>query len=236
LNILGIETSTSLGQIALSCDNTLYQCNATGTSHSQSVLEMIQQCLDQAELTLGDIDCISVSRGPGSFTGLRIGIAVAQGLSFSHNIPIVAVSSLAALAETVREKASDWLTPPTLVLATLDARMQQVYCGWYAVDTDIPRLLNKEQVLSPEGITELGNPLNDGELWHAKNAVIAGGASHYQASLPASVNALWRGDVFAHLQPSAAALLRIALVRFNAGETISATALEPVYLRNNVTS
>ena len=92
-----------------------------GQRHSELLLPMIRALLDEAGLRLADLDGIAFGAGPGSFTGLRIGCGVAQGLAFGANLPLVGVSTLEAMAETSRT-VRGW----TRVVVGLDARMQEV--------------------------------------------------------------------------------------------------------------
>ena len=116
-------------------------------SHTQRLLPMVSEVLDQAGVKQQQLDAIVYGRGPGSFTGIRIAAGVAQGLSFGLDVPLIAVSTLAAMAVQAHE-----LYPNCISLCTLDARMNEVYAGTYGVDmqaSDLVTILAHEQVLSP---------------------------------------------------------------------------------------
>jgi len=251
LNILALETSSRDGQVALMCGSQVLLRNTQAKSHSQVLLVMIQELLTQANLSLADIDCIAVNRGPGSFTGLRIGIAVAQGLAFAHNIPVVALSSLAILAEEVSYQRQ--LQDNALLLSTLDARMQQLYCAWYVLDNKKPYLLGREKVLSPSDVLQLGLPYQvkneqaeHNQKWQldntlacvleTQNIIFAGTGSAYQQLLPEAIRPLLTNNKYLNTQPTATSLLRLADHYYGEGKTLSAMDLEPVYLRDKVTS
>ena len=121
MNILAIDTAGRTAAVAVVQDDTLlYEsfCN-TGFTHSETLLPMIDTALKTCGLTTGDLDLYGVTAGPGSFTGLRIGLAAVKGLAFTKNTPCAGVSTLAALA--------CGLTGEGTVLAALDARRGQIY-------------------------------------------------------------------------------------------------------------
>ena len=99
-NILALDTSTRNTVIALCVNGSMYSVQKEGKSHSQHVLQLIDELLLSARISLNDLDCLATTRGPGSFTGLRIGIAVTQGLAFGLELPVVELSSLSAVSYT----------------------------------------------------------------------------------------------------------------------------------------
>jgi len=131
MRILGIETATSICSAAILdgdrtlADHTLH----TPQMHSEKLLPLIDECFSDAALTLRDIDGIAVSIGPGSFTGLRIGLSVSKGLSFASGKPLVGVPSLEALAffMTLVLPVAD----RTAILPVIDARRNEVYAALY---------------------------------------------------------------------------------------------------------
>lgn len=202
--------------------------------------------LKDADLQLSELNAIAVARGPGSFTGLRIGIAVAQGLAFGQQLPIVPVSSLALVAANAAKFCHDKSIAAERVLATMDARMGEVYCAWYDIQNEIPLLLGSESVLPPEALDDFSQVIFDS---HASDDVminsqvnqIVGGGLQYQqqfsADLNAKLNLSTQTDIVAavNILPDAKAMLAIAIQAFNSGQGIEPEALTPVYLRNNVT-
>lgn len=123
MDILAIDTATENCSVALSINGKTFSKRVLSpTGHSSLILGMVDELLRQHRTALTELDAIAVDIGPGSFTGLRIGIGVAQGLSFGSGLPVAGVSSLAALAANY---------PGELVLPAIDARMGQVYWALY---------------------------------------------------------------------------------------------------------
>ncbi|MDY3282420.1 tRNA (adenosine(37)-N6)-threonylcarbamoyltransferase complex dimerization subunit type 1 TsaB [Dysosmobacter sp.] len=122
MRILALETSAKACSAAVTEDGRVlasaFQC--TGLTHSRTLMPMVEAMLKNAELTLGDCDAIAVANGPGSFTGIRIGVSAAKGLAFSAEKPAVGVSTLEAMARNVAFADG-------LAVCAMDARRQQVY-------------------------------------------------------------------------------------------------------------
>lgn len=122
MKILALETSAKSVSCAVTEDGAIlasaYQC--TGLTHSRTLMPMVEDLLKNADLTLGDIDRIAIAAGPGSFTGLRIGIAAVKGLAWAADKPCCAVSTLEAMAQNVRHTDG-------LIIGAMDARRNQIY-------------------------------------------------------------------------------------------------------------
>ena len=106
-HILHLETSTKVCSVGLSRDGKLIALKEIAEenySHAENITLFIEDVLKQAEITIKDIHAVSVSSGPGSYTGLRIGVSTAKGLCYPLNIPLIAIDSLTALAEIARDK------------------------------------------------------------------------------------------------------------------------------------
>ena len=102
--ILNIETSTKACSVSINCNGNLINCKeivSSGFSHSEKLLPFISQTIEKSKINMSDLTAVAVSMGPGSFTGLRIGCSVAQGLAYGLNIPILPISSLKILAQQV---------------------------------------------------------------------------------------------------------------------------------------
>ena len=127
--ILAFETSAKACSAALLKDETLlgeaYQ--NTGLTHSQTLLVMAEDLMKQCGVTVNDIDAVAVAAGPGSFTGVRIGVAAAKGFAWGKEIPCCGVSTLEAMAENAGVYNG-------FVLPVMDARRQQVYCGLFRAE------------------------------------------------------------------------------------------------------
>ena len=119
----------------------------TGLTHSQTLLPMVEHVLRLTELTPENLDAIAVDVGPGSFTGVRIGVAAVKGLAFAHQIPCVAVSTTQAMAQPFAGLPAD-----ATVCCVMDARRRQVYTARYALDADgtLTRLTPDEAITVDE--------------------------------------------------------------------------------------
>lgn len=216
---LAIETSTRACSVALECDGRCIVRRGDGARmHAEVLLPWIGQLLAEAGIGFSALDSIVVDRGPGGFTSLRLGLGVAQGIAIAQDLPCHPVSSLQALAEAARP--ADYRGR---LLAALDARMGEVYAGWFDLTPGLaPQRIGHEQLLRPE---ELAAPdsapfVVAGDAWTAYSGQFAA-ALH--AGCSASIADAW---------PDALALLRLA----DSVPAVEAGAVAPVYLRDKVTS
>jgi tRNA threonylcarbamoyladenosine biosynthesis protein TsaB len=216
LKILALDTATEACSAAVWADGMVVERFATGNQHSGLILPMVQAVLAEAGLALAQLDAIAFGRGPGSFTGLRIGAGVAQGLAFGANLPVVPISSLAALAQGQEAPR---------VLAAFDARMGQVYFGAYVRNAQgLVEPAGVEQVIAPENI-----PLPEGMGWVGAGS----GWDQYHALLSARLGARlarWERRV----SPRARFVAELAVAAYRAGCTVAAEQAIPVYLRDEV--
>lgn len=149
--ILGIDTTAAIATVALSCDEKIkasYFLNST-LEHSASLLPIIEDVLVRASVKIRDLDLICVSNGPGSFTGIRIGISTAKGLAYSDNIPCVGVSSLESMAFMFRDLEGT-------ICPVINARNSNVYTAIFESDGDGKITRNSEDdILKIEELKEL---------------------------------------------------------------------------------
>jgi len=149
--ILAMETATMCGSIGLVADK---RCLAefslqTGETHSRRLLAGVDWLLQETGLDWPAIDAVAVSLGPGSFTGLRIGLATAKGFAMAANAKLIGVGTLDGLA------AQLYAAGKFLICPVLDARKKEVYCGFYRCDAQgVPRLQKEWMVISPEALCE----------------------------------------------------------------------------------
>jgi len=169
MNILAINSSASSGSIALAMNGKITQVAYLDVkrTHSERLMPMIDNALTQNNLQIKDLDLICVAIGPGSFTGIRIALATAKGLSFSHKIPLLAVDNLQLLADNLQGSARD-----RLVL--IDARMSEVYTALYSKTGEI--LSSPKNCKPAEVLAELTQPV----------IIIGDGAEKYKDVLEAS--------------------------------------------------
>jgi len=132
LNLLALDTSTEHCSVALQANGQIYlRAAVTPREHSQKILGFVNEVLEQAGMSLQQLDGLVSGIGPGSFTGVRIGVSVAQGLAFSRNLPVYPVDTLQALAQQVirRDASAD------TIISAIDARMDEVYLAtFHAID------------------------------------------------------------------------------------------------------
>lgn len=136
--ILHLETSTKVCSVSISLNGNLISTKETeeeGYSHGENLTLFIQEVVQKAAISIKDISAVSISSGPGSYTGLRIGVSTAKGLCYPLNIPLIAIDSLTSLAEIAKEKYSD-----TNLCPLIDARRMEVYNAIY--DNQINQIKN----------------------------------------------------------------------------------------------
>lgn len=221
--LLAIDTSTEACSVALyDGANMSERLVDAPREHVQRILPMIDAVLADNALTLRDLDAIAFARGPGSFTGLRICLGVVQGLAYGAKLPVVPISTLAAIAQTAVDQAQ--IIAGSYLCSAIDARMDEVYCGWFRVgDAGVVIAASEEVVCKPEAL-----PLFDIPVTSACFGV--GTGWRYGERLPQ----FSRAQTHADLLPRASAVARLALVEWNNGVRLSASEAQPVYLRNEV--
>ena len=222
MRILAIDTATEACSAALWNDGTLSaHFEICPSEHTQRILPLVQEVLNESGTQLTDLDALAFGRGPGSFTGVRIGIGIAQGLALGAELPMIGVSTLATMAQGAWRK-----TGATRVLAAIDARMGEVYWAEYQRDEQgVWHGEESEAVLKPEAVRERLQQL-EGE-W----ATVGTG---WQAWLDlANGCGLTLADGAIQL-PEAQDMLPLACHLFTAGKTVAVEHAEPVYLRNEV--
>jgi tRNA threonylcarbamoyladenosine biosynthesis protein TsaB len=218
MNLLAIETSTECCSVALLHGDALIERSELAPRrHAELVLPMAESLMGEAGLQRAQLDGIAVGRGPGAFTGVRLAISVAQGLAFALDLPVVTISSLAALAMQAPRDAA--------TLAVIDARMGEVYAGVFVFDAHgLVRRLDEERVTRAEDLS-----LPDRQSWN----VIGSGWDAYRDALRARLSRepVWtKGDAF----PQARDVARLALPQFEAGNVLPPERALPVYLRDKV--
>ena len=216
MRLLAIEASFSCCSVALAADGQLRQReSAQPRGHADRLLPWVDELLAEAQMPLSRLDAIAFSRGPGSFTSLRIGVGVAQGLAWGADLPVVPVSSLAALADALDPR------PGGEVLVAMDARMGEVYSASFRLDEQGLECLGAEQLLDPADVRA-----PDGAWTAAGNGFERFDALRTLAASAASVHAAAR--------PDAAAVARLAQAWLAQHDPLPAEQAQPVYLRERV--
>lgn len=222
---LALDTSTEACSVALSYHGQLLALDEVcPQQHSKRILPMVQQVLADAGVSLSQLNGIMFGRGPGSFTGVRIGVSVAQGLAFGVDVPVYGVSTLAAMAQAAAQ-----LKGSRQVIAAIDARMAEVYLAAYALDEQgLMQAISSEMAAKPgalpaaiTGLTFSTDVLGVGTGWQTYG-------SELQALTPTNI----ASDI---LYPSAQYMLPFANLAWQNGHFIAAELAEPVYVRDEVT-
>ena len=247
--ILAIETSSEMASCALLRGGEVIFRESSGVrTHSQSVLPMVQELLDEAGIALRDCDAIAYGAGPGSFTGVRTACGISQGLGFGAELPLVPVVTLDAMALACRQAHG-----ADAVLAVLDARMNEVYWAQYRFDGDAPVATLEPALSAPQDVVPA-----PGALAAAPVAASAGAAAAASAGAAASApsgsaaSALaacgngfsaypdaFAGKAFAagahaNIMPHAVQIAQLGARLFEAGHAVPAAQAQPLYLRNKV--
>jgi tRNA threonylcarbamoyladenosine biosynthesis protein TsaB len=221
IKLLAIDTSTEACSAALLCDGRVHErYQLAPREHGRLILKMIDEVLADVGLTLKQLDALAFGRGPGAFTGVRIATGVIQGLAFGADLPVVPVSSLAALAQGAARQHG-----ATRVLAALDARMGEIYWGVYQcdaaglmVEVEVERVCPAQLIEAPASTGWLG---------------VGSGFSAYAAILRERFGAAL-ADCAPDEYPQARDVAVLGAAAFARGEAVSAEHALPVYLRDNV--
>jgi tRNA threonylcarbamoyladenosine biosynthesis protein TsaB len=219
MNLLAFETATESCSVALlSGDALIERSELAPRRHAELALPMADALLAEAGLARAQLDGIAVGRGPGSFTGVRLAVSLAQGLAFALDRPVVTVSSLAALAlEAPDDDAA--------ILAVIDARMGELYAAAYRRTADgLVEALDDERVCAPETLD-----LPPADAWVVVGTGWATYADALRKRLPVAPlhadGARW---------PQARHVARLAAPQLAAGAGLAAEQALPVYLRDKV--
>lgn len=219
MNLLAIETSTEACSVALiHGDEVVARSELAPRRHAELVLPMTDALLAEAGLGRHALDVIAVGRGPGAFTGVRLGISLAQGMALALDVPVVTVSSLAALAlEAPEDEAT--------ILAVIDARMGEIYAASYRRDDNGGLIeLDEERVCVPSALSLSSSP-----AWH----VVGTGWTTYADVLRPHLTGELRSADGARY-PQARHVAELAAREFAAGRAGAPEHALPVYLRDKV--
>lgn len=217
--ILALDTATEACSVAIAVDDRLHgRFEIAPRAHARLVLEMVEDVLAEAGISRRALDAIGVARGPGAFTGVRIGMGVAHGLALALDRPLLPYSTLAALAQSVADQ-------PLPVATAIDARMGEVYWAVYQPGGEGLETLADEQVAAPEAVD--APSLADGYVAVGTGWGVHGDVLRARLGDPASIAA----DAL----PDARHGLRLCQWQWARGEGVDAAQAQPVYLRDKVT-
>ena len=212
--ILCLETATTNCSVALSKDGALLalkEDKSNNYSHAEKLHIFIDEILKENNLSVANLDAIAVSKGPGSYTGLRIGVSTAKGLCFSLNIPLIAIATLASLAAQVKPENA-------FVIPMLDARRMEVYSAVF--DGELNEIREtKAEVLDENSFLDY--------LEKAKTIFIGNGVEKFQ-EICAHPNAEFILDKL----PSAKEMCSLADSKYKISDTEDVAYFEPYYLKD----
>lgn len=223
--ILAIETATEACSAALLAgDEILHKFEHQPQQQARLILPMIDALLAEAGLVPGKLDAIAFGCGPGSFTGLRIAAAVTQGIAVAGDLPVLPVSTLAAIAQGVHRRHGE-----TRVLSAIDARMQEVYWGIYKLNGEgLMALQEQEHVLPPAQVLtpEVAEDwCGAGSGWLAYPEILRSRLAGQGCSV---------AQVYQEVWPEAFDVLTLALPLYLNGAGLDAAQAIPTYLRDKV--
>jgi len=215
MNLLAFETATEACSVALWIDGEVRErFEVAPRRHAELALPWAQALLLEAGIARSQLDVVAVGRGPGAFTGVRLAIAIAQGIALALDRPVVGVSTLAALAMQGQGER---------ILAAIDARMGEVYLGAFERRADGIQLLGNEVVARPDAAS-----VPDGS-WSAVGTGFSAANGTLQQRLQGRLVAM-----DASALPHASDVARLGAAAFQRGEAVAAERAEPAYLRDNV--
>jgi len=217
LKILALDTSTEFCSAALYLDGKIFNKEILAErSHSEIILPMIKELLEEAALVLQQLDGIAFGAGPGSFTGLRIACGVAQGLAYATNLPVIGISTLEAVAQRIEKQK---------IIVALDARMGEIYLAAYQkLTNDDWKVISPPTLCSPQHA-----PSVPGSGWNGCGS----GFDVYHKEL----SALYMENIHQihyKLHPQAGEIAQLALPKFTDGSISDPADATPVYIRNKV--
>lgn len=214
--ILNIDTSTSVCSVALARDGKMVALKESneGLNHSVLLGSYINEILKENQLDTHDLDAVAISMGPGSYTGLRIGVSMAKGVCFGANKPLIAVPTLQALAQSVSEELQD----EALYCPMIDARRMEVYTAFYNRNNDTI-VDTKAEIIDENSFAEL--------LAQHKIYFFGNGSDKVRGLLTAP-----NAHFIEHVETSAKHLTRIAEQLYAAQQFVDVAYFEPFYLKD----
>lgn len=222
MNLLAIETSSDACSVALLCGTEIQTDHRLAAQqHGRLVLPMIDALMAQSELSINQLDGVVFGRGPGSFTGVRIAVALTQGIALGADIGVIGISTINSIAQGVYRLYGDHS-----VAISIDARMDEVYFAAYTLhDDSVMSPATQESLCSPSGIPALPEDL--------KRSWAGSGAQRY-SELLSEHYAVPMESIRTDMWPNAYDLISLALPKAQSGELQPAEQASPVYLRNKV--
>ncbi len=214
--ILNLETATTNCSVSIADKGNLVcskEENSANYSHSEQLHVFIEQALQEASMAFSDLDAIAVSKGPGSYTGLRIGVSAAKGLCFSLDVPLISIPTLKSMASQLDVKEDE------VIVAMLDARRMEVYSAVYD-HHGIEIRETRAEVIDEESFREFSK--------RPKIHLIGSGAEKCREILPKDRNFFFHTGAF----PSSKEMATLSHKKFEMGQFEDVAYFEPYYLKD----
>ncbi|WP_321300240.1 tRNA (adenosine(37)-N6)-threonylcarbamoyltransferase complex dimerization subunit type 1 TsaB [Marinifilum fragile] len=224
--LLNIETSTAICSVALGKDGNLLALkeNKEGMKHASHLTVFIENILKENNLSTADLDGVAISMGPGSYTGLRIGVSTAKGICYGAGIPLIAVSTLQSMTKALQNN-SDFSSvvknqEKALFCPMIDARRMEVYTAFYNAKTELVKDISADIIDENSFANELSE----------KEIIFFGDGSGKCKNVIANENGIFLDDVNA----TAVGMIELAEDKFNKNELEDVAYFEPFYLKDFV--
>jgi Inactive homolog of metal-dependent proteases, putative molecular chaperone len=224
--LLNIETSTAICSVALGKDGNLLALkeNKEGMKHASHLTVFIENILKENNLSTADLDGVAISMGPGSYTGLRIGVSTAKGICYGAGIPLIAVSTLQSMTKALQNN-SDLSSvvknqEKALFCPMIDARRMEVYTAFYNAKTELVKDISADIIDE----NSFANELSEQEI------IFFGDGSGKCKNVIANENGIFLDDVNA----TAVGMIELAEDKFNKNELEDVAYFEPFYLKDFV--
>ncbi len=222
LKVLAIETATEACSAALLINDAVSErYQVVPRQQSELILPMVDDLMSEAGLSANQLDGIAFGRGPGAFTGVRLASAVTQGIAFAADLPVMPVSTLAAMAENIFQNYNT-----DRVFTAIDARMKEIYWAVFARDQDNVNTIQAEVVVAPESVEYRD---------HSCGIGVGSGWRSYSDILSEKVESRLVG-IQPEIFPRASSIVRLGAKMLQNDGAVKANQAIPLYLRNNVTN
>jgi tRNA threonylcarbamoyladenosine biosynthesis protein TsaB len=211
--ILNIETATKNCSVSIAKDGQTIVCNELadeGYSHAEKLHVFIEEVIAKAGISVQDLNAVAVSQGPGSYTGLRIGVSAAKGLCYALNIPLIAVDTLHALASQAGVTDGK-------IIPMLDARRMEVYSAIFNSDLTVERAIQAE-IIDENSFQE-----------YTEKVYFVGDCADKCKSVLTKDNFVFLEDI---KYPSAKAMSKISFDKYQKSDTVDVAYFEPYYLKD----
>ena len=225
--ILCLETATSTCSVALNDGPktlALRECQGQN-AHSEKITIFIKEVMDAVGIGYSQLDAVAVSKGPGSYTGLRIGVSTAKGVCYAAGLPMLAVDTLEAMAYGMKARLGSELQHDDLLVPMIDARRMEVYCSVF--DANLDKIRDTSAVVFDDGfqLSTFNSQLSTSHLWF-----FGDGAPKLKTLFNNNINI----NIINDFSPSAAYMAALADRALKAGDFVDVAYFEPFYLKDFV--